>query len=88
MIGDSTDGLRPVKRDARRGQAPSSTTEKSNGKVGPSVGFCLGGGLSIWAAASDPDIGAAVTYYYVMPHGKPDFRRARTPVLGHFGTRR
>jgi dienelactone hydrolase len=36
------------------------------------VGFCLGGGLSLWAAATCPQIAAAVTYYYVMPHGKPD----------------
>jgi carboxymethylenebutenolidase len=58
---------------------------KCNGKVG-SVGFCMGGGLSVWAAASNPEIGAAVTYYYVMPHGKPDFSKIEAPVLGHFGT--
>jgi carboxymethylenebutenolidase len=51
-----------------------------------SVGFCLGGGLSVWAAATCPDITAAVTYYYVMPHGKPDFTNIKAPVLGHFGT--
>jgi carboxymethylenebutenolidase len=51
-----------------------------------SVGFCLGGGLSVWAAATCPKIAAAVTYYYVMPHGKPDFANIKGPVLGHFGT--
>jgi carboxymethylenebutenolidase len=51
-----------------------------------SVGFCLGGGLSLWAAATCPRITAAVTYYYVMPHGKPDFSKIKGPVLGHFGT--
>ncbi len=50
------------------------------------VGFCLGGGLAIWAAATCPNIAAAVTYYYVMPHGKPDFSAISCPVLGHFGT--
>jgi carboxymethylenebutenolidase len=50
------------------------------------VGFCLGGGLAIWAAASCPNIEAAVSYYYVMPHGKPDFSKIKGPVLGHFGT--
>jgi len=50
------------------------------------VGFCVGGGLSLWAAATCPQIAAAVTYYYVMPHGKPDFSKIRGPVLGHFGT--
>ena len=51
-----------------------------------SLGFCLGGGLSVWAAATCPQITAAVTYYYVMPHGKPDFSKIKGPVLGHFGT--
>lgn len=59
--------------------------EKCNGTVG-TVGFCLGGGLSVWAAAANPKVGAAVTYYYVMPHGKPDFSRIQAPVQGHFGT--
>jgi carboxymethylenebutenolidase len=51
-----------------------------------SVGFCLGGGLSVWAASLSPNVTATVTYYYVMPHGKPDFSRIAGPVLGHFGT--
>jgi carboxymethylenebutenolidase len=50
------------------------------------MGFCLGGGLAVWAAATCPNIAAAVTYYYVMPHGKPDFSGITGPVLGHFGT--
>jgi carboxymethylenebutenolidase len=50
------------------------------------VGFCLGGGLAVWAAATCPNIAAAVTFYYVMPHGKPDFGAIHGPVLGHFGT--
>ena len=50
------------------------------------VGFCLGGGLAIWAAAACPQIAAAVSYYYVMPHGKPDFSKIKGPTLGHFGT--
>ncbi|HTU78388.1 MAG TPA: dienelactone hydrolase family protein [Solirubrobacteraceae bacterium] len=50
------------------------------------VGFCLGGGLAVWAAATCPTVVAAVTYYYVMPHGKPDFRGIKGPVLGHFGS--
>ena len=51
-----------------------------------SVGFCLGGGLSVWAATANPKVDAVVTYYYVMPHGKPDFSKVDAPVLGHFGT--
>lgn len=51
-----------------------------------SVGFCLGGGLSVWAASVNTKVKAVVTYYYVMPHGKPDFSKIEAPVLGHFGT--
>ncbi|MGH2863748.1 MAG: dienelactone hydrolase family protein [Solirubrobacteraceae bacterium] len=50
------------------------------------VGFCLGGGMAVWAAATCPNIAATVSYYYVMPHGKPDFSRIDGPVLAHFGT--
>jgi carboxymethylenebutenolidase len=31
-------------------------------------------------------ITAAVSYYYVLPHGKPDFSKLKGPVLGHFGS--
>ncbi|HTZ88486.1 MAG TPA: dienelactone hydrolase family protein [Solirubrobacteraceae bacterium] len=51
-----------------------------------SLGFCLGGGLSVWASATCPKVTATVSYYYVMPHGKPDFSNLKGPVLGHFGT--
>ena len=50
------------------------------------LGFCLGGGLAMWAAATCPRISAAVSYYYVMPHGRPDFTKISGPALGHFGT--
>jgi len=50
------------------------------------VGFCLGGGLAVWAAAENQKVDAVVSYYYVMPHGKPDFSKVDAPVLGHFGT--
>ena len=51
-----------------------------------SVGFCLGGGLSVWAATLNPKVRATVSFYYVMPHGKPDFSKVGGPVQGHFGT--
>jgi carboxymethylenebutenolidase len=51
-----------------------------------SVGFCLGGGLAVWAATANDKVDAVVSYYYVMPHGKPDFSKVKAPVQGHFGT--
>ena len=56
------------------------------GERAGSVGFCLGGGLAVWAATANQKVGAVVSYYYVMPHGKPDFSKLAGPVLGHFGT--
>ena len=50
------------------------------------VGFCLGGGLAVWAASVNPKVKAVSTFYYVMPHGKPDFSKVEAPVIGHFGT--
>jgi carboxymethylenebutenolidase len=63
-----------------------SSTEGVDGSGVGSVGFCLGGGLSIWALATCPKVAAAVSYYYVLPHGKPDFSALKGPALGHFGT--
>ena len=60
--------------------------EQAAGERVGAVGFCLGGGLSVWAATVNPKVGATVSYYYVMPHGKPDFSKIQGPVLGHFGT--
>jgi carboxymethylenebutenolidase len=61
--------------------------EGFEGKGVGSTGWCLGGGLSVWAAAANDKVSAVVTYYYVMPHGKPDFSKVNAPVLGHFGTK-
>jgi len=58
---------------------------KVAGGVG-AAGFCLGGGLSVWAATINPKVDAVSTFYYVMPHGKPDFSNLDAPVIGHFGT--
>jgi carboxymethylenebutenolidase len=60
--------------------------EATTGEGVGAIGFCLGGGLAVWAASINPKILAVVSFYYVMPHGKPDFTRIQAPVLGQFGT--
>jgi carboxymethylenebutenolidase len=75
-----------AERDMRGAVDFLAAHEGFQGRGVGSVGFCLGGGLSVWAASANPKVAATVTYYYVMPHGKPDFAKIRAPVLGHFGT--
>ena len=75
-----------AERDMRGAVDFLAEHEAAEGERVASLGFCLGGGLSVWAAAVNPKVAATVTYYYLMPHGKPDFSAIQGPVLGHFGT--
>jgi carboxymethylenebutenolidase len=52
------------------------------GKVG-SVGFCLGGGLSLYVSTLHP-IDATVIYYGGLPGVEPDLSKVAGPVLGHY----
>jgi carboxymethylenebutenolidase len=56
----------------------------SSKKVGV-VGFCMGGQLSLFAAATNPDqIGACVDFYGIHPNVHPPFQQMQAPVLGFF----
>ncbi|HEY6378979.1 MAG TPA: dienelactone hydrolase family protein [Candidatus Dormibacteraeota bacterium] len=51
-----------------------------------SVGFCMGGGLSLYLATLAPAVKACTMYYGVIPWPdcKPQFQNIRGKVLGHF----
>ena len=49
-----------------------------------SVGFCMGGGLSLYLATLKPQVGACVIYYGVLPGTQPDLSKVRGAVLGHY----
>ncbi|HVR28814.1 MAG TPA: dienelactone hydrolase family protein [Thermoanaerobaculia bacterium] len=61
-----------------------SLPETSSEQVG-TVGFCMGGQLSLYAACTNPKVGACVDYYGIHPSVKPNIQKLRAPVLGFFG---
>ena len=53
-------------------------------KVG-CVGYCLGGGLSLYLASLKSQVGACVIYYGVLPPGtQRDLSKIQASVLGHY----
>ena len=56
----------------------------TSSKTVGTVGFCMGGQLSLYAACANPDVGACVIYYGVHPAVKPDVPSLKSPVLGFF----
>ena len=56
------------------------------GGVG-TVGFCMGGVLSLYAASKNEQVAACVVFYGVHPKVEPDFAALRAPVLGLYADR-
>ncbi|HLL75682.1 MAG TPA: dienelactone hydrolase family protein [Pyrinomonadaceae bacterium] len=52
-------------------------------KVG-TVGFCMGGVLSLYAAAVNEQVGACVVFYGIHPKVNPPLENLRAPVLGFY----
>ena len=55
--------------------------QTSSSHVG-TVGFCMGGALSLFAASKNPEVGACVIFYGGHPNVKPDLPSLKAPVLG------
>ncbi|MEK6405757.1 MAG: dienelactone hydrolase family protein [Acidobacteriota bacterium] len=55
-------------------------------KVG-TVGFCMGGALSLYAATKNSQVGACVIFYGGHPNVKPDLANLQAPVLGLYAGR-
>jgi len=53
-------------------------------KIG-SVGWSMGGGLSLQLAIEEPELAACVVNYGAMPTDKTNIEAIRSPVLGNFG---
>jgi carboxymethylenebutenolidase len=55
--------------------------ETEGAKVG-TIGFCMGGALSLVAACRNPEVGACAVFYGGHPHVRPDLNALQAPVLG------
>jgi carboxymethylenebutenolidase len=57
--------------------------ETAGKKVG-TVGFCMGGQLSLYAACANVNVGACVNFYGIHPNVHPKIAGLQAPVLGFF----
>ncbi len=53
-------------------------------KIG-SIGWCMGGGLSLQLATHEPQLAACVVNYGAMPTELAEIQKIGAPVLGNFG---
>lgn len=50
-------------------------------KVG-TIGFCMGGALSLYGASKNASVGACIVFYGIHPNVNPDLPNLQAPVLG------
>lgn len=58
--------------------------DECTSKTVGTVGFCMGGQLSLYAASKNHDVSACVVYYGIHPEVHPDLDNLKAPVLGFF----
>jgi len=73
-----------TERDLRGAVQHLLDHEATEGDRVGTVGFCMGGQLSLYAASKNERIGACVVFYGIHPKVEPDFDNLRAPVLGLF----
>ncbi len=56
-------------------------------KKAGTVGFCMGGALSLYAATKNSQVGACVVFYGGHPNVKPDLPNLQAPMLGLYAER-
>ncbi|MBC7930120.1 MAG: dienelactone hydrolase family protein [Rubrivivax sp.] len=61
--------------------------EATAGESVGTIGFCMGGMLSLYAASKNAQVGACVVFYGIHPKVEPDLDRLQAPVLGFYAER-
>ncbi|HEY0098865.1 MAG TPA: dienelactone hydrolase family protein [Pyrinomonadaceae bacterium] len=61
--------------------------ERVAGETVGTVGFCMGGALSLYAATKNERVGACVVFYGGHPKIKFDLENMHAPLLGFYGER-
>ncbi len=73
-----------VEKELRGAIEYSLSLKETKGEKVGTVGFCMGGQLSLYTACANSKVGACVVYYGVHPNVHPDYKNLRAPVLGFF----
>lgn len=79
--------IEQAEKDLRGAVEYLTNHERVQGKGVGTVGFCMGGVLSLFAAASNPQVGACVIFYGIHPKVNPPLENLRAPVLGLYAER-
>lgn len=73
-----------VERDLRGAIDGLLARDEVTGAQIGTVGFCMGGQLSLYAACENESVGACVVFYGIHPNVRPNLQALRAPVLGFF----
>ncbi|HEV3471521.1 MAG TPA: dienelactone hydrolase family protein [Pyrinomonadaceae bacterium] len=76
-----------TERDLRGAVEYLLSREATEGEAVGTVGFCMGGVLSLFAASKNERVGACVVFYGIHPKAEPDLDNLRAPVLGLYAER-
>jgi carboxymethylenebutenolidase len=64
-----------------------SARPETTGETVGTIGFCMGGALSLYAACANSDVGACVVFYGGHPKVTPNLAALKAPVLGIYAGR-
>lgn len=76
-----------AEKDLRGASQYLLNSEATTGDKVGTVGYCMGGALSLYAATKNPQVGACVIFYGGHPSVKPDLPNLQAPVLGLYAQR-